>query len=206
MKVYNKLTDVRIKLQEMNIKKTGKAPQFWYFELKDFLPATNKLFQLHKLSSFMNIDSNIAKLTIVCTEDGSQMDFSVPFANATLNGGAAGNPVQCMGSAVTYLTRYLWVAALNIIEDDTVDSNTGYVAPTKQQPVDASPTGFNQVQQHQYVQNRQEPLPPQGNGFNQPSSPTCPVCNSAMTLRSGSNGNFYGCTKYASGCKGTRAA
>lgn len=34
-------------------------------------------------------------------------------------------------------------------------------------------------------------------------APKCPKCGSAMKLRSGKHGDFWGCTKYMKGCRGT---
>ena len=34
--------------------------------------------------------------------------------------------------------------------------------------------------------------------------PNCPKCNSVMKLRMGTKGLFWGCTKFSSGCKGSR--
>lgn len=32
----------------------------------------------------------------------------------------------------------------------------------------------------------------------------CPNCNAAMVLRNGRRGEFYGCSRYSQGCRGTR--
>ncbi len=35
--------------------------------------------------------------------------------------------------------------------------------------------------------------------------PACPSCGDMMVLRNGSNGEFWGCSNYKKGCKGTRS-
>jgi hypothetical protein len=141
MKVYGKLAQARVKLQQSNLKKTGKGHGFVYFELGDFLPRINEIFNELKLSSFTSITSETAKMTIADAEDGSTMTFEVPFANFKGDDKRKLQEVQELGGSITYLTRYLWVLALNIIEPDTVDrdkqatSNTTQTQQVKQEPV-----------------------------------------------------------------------
>jgi hypothetical protein len=121
MKVYGALSKARVMLQKSALKKTGKGHGFTYFELGDFLPRVNDIFDELKLSSFTHITEEGAKMVIVSSEDGSMAEFEVPFAN--FKGDAKRNlqEVQEMGGTITYLTRYLWVQALNIVEPDRVD-------------------------------------------------------------------------------------
>jgi hypothetical protein len=62
-------------------------------------------------------------MTIVDVENPTdRIVISSPMAEAQLKGC---HPVQNLGASQTYLRRYLWVAALEIIEHDAVDSSPG---------------------------------------------------------------------------------
>ena len=122
MKVYKKLAQAREMLQESGLKKTGKGYGFSYFELSDFLPRTNEIFAELGLASFTTITIETAKMTICDAEDGSTMTFEIPFANFKSDEKRALQEVQELGGSVTYMTRYLWVQVMNIVEPDSIDS------------------------------------------------------------------------------------
>lgn len=124
MSVYAKLQAVRVELQKTKLKKTGKNKHigFEYFELGDFLPTVMELFLKHKLSSNFSILGDTATLTVVDIEDSSQATFTTPTASATL---VKATPVQELGAMHTYIRRYLYVNALEIIENDVVDQVIG---------------------------------------------------------------------------------
>lgn len=125
--VYQRLQLCRTELQKKNLKKSGnnKFAGFNYFELSDFLPAINDLFKEHGLSSLFNIyeDKNIATLTIINTDNvEDKIEFQTPLAEANIKGCA---PIQSLGGVHTYLRRYLYMNALEIVESDMFDSKTG---------------------------------------------------------------------------------
>lgn len=124
MSVYAKLQAVRVELQGTKLKKTGKNKHigFEYFELGDFLPTVMALFLKNKLSSNFSILENTATLTVVDLEDNTQAIFTTPTASATL---VKATPVQELGAMHTYIRRYLYVNALEIIENDVVDQVIG---------------------------------------------------------------------------------
>lgn len=122
MSVYGKLMMARVKLAKMNLKKTGenKFAGYKYFELGDFLPATMDIFVELGLASYISFDAEKATLTIIDLEDGSTLAISSPMADANLKGA---HPIQNLGAVQTYLRRYLWSAAMEIVEGDPVDSS-----------------------------------------------------------------------------------
>ena len=134
--VYEKLQQARIKLQATQLKKSGhnKYAGYQYFELGDFLPTINQIFAELKLCSTVSFDNETATLKIIDFETGGQIRFTSPMAEAQLKGC---HPVQNLGATQTYLRRYLWVAALEIVEHDALDATTGkkgdgpIVRPTK---------------------------------------------------------------------------
>jgi hypothetical protein len=121
MKVYGKLAQARKMLQDSNLKKTGKGYGFNYFELADFLPRTTEIFAQLNLASFTNISVDRAQMTIADGEDGSTIVFEIPFASFKSDDKRALQAVQELGGSITYLTRYLWVQVMNIVEPDDID-------------------------------------------------------------------------------------
>ena len=116
--VYEKLQKCRVLLGDKKITKSGKNSysKYEYFELKDFLPIVNKLFEENKLTSIFNLNKEEATLKIINIENISdEIIFSVPVADAQI---AGCSPVQALGGQITYLRRYLYINALEIAEND----------------------------------------------------------------------------------------
>ena len=132
--VYQKLQQARIKLQSTQLKKSGhnKFAGYQYFELGDFLPTINQIFAELKLCSTVSFDENTATLKIFDHEFGGLIRFTSPMAEAQLKGC---HPVQNLGATQTYLRRYLYVLALEIVEHDSLDATTGSEAPKSSKPV-----------------------------------------------------------------------
>lgn len=126
--VYQKLQQARIKLQAMNLKKSGynSFANFKYFELADFLPSVNTIFAELGLCSVFSIYEDCAMLRIIDTETGGQIRFESPVAEA---GSGKAPPIQALGSMHTYLRRYLFLNALEITEHDAVDATIQKDAP-----------------------------------------------------------------------------
>ena len=125
MNVYSKLQTARVRLQESNLKKSGenKFAGFKYFELGDFLPSINKIFDELKLSSFINFTKEEAKLIIINSEKVDEtIEFTCPVVDLTLKGA---NAIQNLGGTQTYLRRYLYMNALEIVENDEFDAVIG---------------------------------------------------------------------------------
>ena len=134
MNIYEKLQIARIKLQEMKLKKSGlnKFANFSYYELADFLPQINKIFGEMKLFSKFDLLSEKATLTIIDTEkEGSQIIFESDKTEAILKGTTA---IQQLGATHTYLKRYLYLNALEIVENDFVDASIGKEAVKQVKP------------------------------------------------------------------------
>ncbi|ASQ48371.1 hypothetical protein BCB68_05170 [Leptotrichia sp. oral taxon 498] len=122
MNIYEKIQQARIELQEMNLKKSGfnKFANFKYYDLKDFLPEVNTLFNKLKLFSKFDLLEEKATLTIINAEKIDELVvFESPKAEITLKGQ---NALQMIGSTHTYLKRYCYLNALEIIEDDEVNA------------------------------------------------------------------------------------
>ena len=120
--VYRKLQTCRVELQNMELKKSGhnKFAGYRYFELGDFLPAVNTLFDIYGLAYSLQFDREMATMFIIDVETGSSIKFTCPMEQAILKGCM---PVQNLGASITYITRYLLVMALAISEHDAVDAS-----------------------------------------------------------------------------------
>ena len=120
-RVYSKLQKARVLLQELPLKKSGfnSYAGFKYFELADFLPDINVIFDNLGLCSVFTIHDDVATLRIFDSEFGGAILFRSPIADAA-SGKAP--PIQALGSMHTYLRRYLMLNALEITEHDAVDA------------------------------------------------------------------------------------
>lgn len=124
MSVHKKLMQARLKLQATKLNKSGhnKFAGYFYFELGDFLPAIQDIFSELGLCGIISYHTDMAYLTITDLEDGSEVIISSPMSEANLKGC---HPVQNLGAVQTYVRRYLWVTAMEIVEHDALDATTG---------------------------------------------------------------------------------
>lgn len=123
-RVHKKLMQARIELQGRKLNKSGhnKFAGYNYFELGDFLPTVQQIFSDLGLCGVISYGKDEAWLTITDTEDGSSIAVCSPMSEANLKGC---HPVQNLGAVQTYVRRYLWVTAMEIVEHDALDSTTG---------------------------------------------------------------------------------
>ena len=112
----------RIRLLHTKLKKTGlnKFAGYSYFELGDFLPEIQLIFNELDLCGVVSYDVSYATLTITDMEDGTVIVITSPMAAAELKGA---HPIQNLGAVETYQRRYLWMTALEIVEHDVIDSS-----------------------------------------------------------------------------------
>ena len=124
MSVYKKLADARVAFHKLQLKKTGhnKFAGYYYFELADFLIPAINVFAEHGLLAVVSFSQDIATMTIHDVDGGESITITSPMGSAALKGC---HEVQNIGAVETYQRRYLWVAALEIVEHDALDSTTG---------------------------------------------------------------------------------
>jgi hypothetical protein len=124
MSVYTKLNEARFKFHSMELKKSGhnKFSGYYYFELGDFLVPAMQVFRDVGLCAVVSFTADVASMTIIDTEDNSQIVITSPMGSAALKGC---HDVQNVGAVETYQRRYLWVAALEIVEHDAIDAGAG---------------------------------------------------------------------------------
>lgn len=132
MNVFEKLQQARVQLQNANLKKSGKNAfsGFTYFELADFLPTVNAIFNDLKLFSNFSIENSTAILTVINSEKSDELTrFTMPTAELQLKGCTA---IQALGGVNTYCKRYLYLNALEIVESDLLDARAGQLEEKKQ--------------------------------------------------------------------------
>lgn len=132
MSVHKKLMQARIKLQSIELKKSGqnKFAGFSYFELGDFLPAVQSIFAEVGLCGVVSYSNEYATLKIFDVDQPSDpIVILSPMAELVLKGT---HPIQNMGAIQTYQRRYLWMTALEIVEHDQLDATVG--EPVKAEP------------------------------------------------------------------------
>ncbi len=154
MNVYQKLNEARDLFHQAPLKKSGhnKFAGYSYFELGDFVVPVLEIFKRVGLTSIISFKQDEATMQIINTDKPDEVVIiTTPMSEAHLKGC---HPVQNLGAVQSYLRRYLWVAAMEIVEHDTLDSTTGdktkEVAPAQTKKV---------------VANRYEELDPKGELF-----------------------------------------
>jgi len=125
MNVYTKLNHARERFHSRQLKKSGhnKFANYYYFELGDFVIPALEIFKDVGLTSVISFTKDYADMRIVNTDKPDEsITITSPMSTAALKGC---HEVQNLGAVQTYLRRYLWVAALEIVEHDALDATTG---------------------------------------------------------------------------------
>jgi hypothetical protein len=130
MNVYQKINAARDKFHSQELKKSGhnKFAGYQYFELGDFVVPALSIFKEVGLTSVISFGADQATMQIINTDKPEESIYiTSPMSEANLKGC---HPVQNLGAVQTYTRRYLWVAALEIVEHDAIDS-----APAKEKVI-----------------------------------------------------------------------
>jgi predicted hydrocarbon binding protein len=124
LNVLKKLIDSRVALQHKSLNKSGhnKFAGYKYFELADFLPTVQQIFQEKGLVDVISFTETLATMIVFDIEDGSSVSFTSPMGSANLKGC---HEVQNIGAVESYQRRYLYTTALAIVENDVLDAVTG---------------------------------------------------------------------------------
>ena len=157
MSVHKKLMAARVKLLSTEMKKSGqnKFAGYSYFELGDFIPHVQTIFNDLGLCGVVSFTHSHAELTITDVEDGTIIVVSTPMAEANLKGA---HPIQNLGAVLSYQRRYLWMAAMELVEGDAVDSAPPVEAP-KAEP---KPSPVQPLKPPvKPVKGKVDPIPPQ---------------------------------------------
>lgn len=137
MNVYKKLQAARAKLHKTPLGKSGKNSfaKFNYFELSDFLPEVTEIFNDLGLCEVINFNTDTATLTIHDADSDGQIVFTTPLVYADMG---KVQSIQNLGATHTYIRRYLYLLAMNVLENDVVDAAEPK-APFVKAPVKVEP-------------------------------------------------------------------
>ena len=123
--IYTKLMEVRVNFHKLELKKSGlnKFAGFKYYELSDFLVPATKLLQEANLCPIITFNNELATMTLINGDNPEeQIIFTSPMRELELKGT---NAIQNLGGIQTYLTRYLYIQLMNLVETDLFDSTSG---------------------------------------------------------------------------------
>lgn len=143
MNIYQKLSKCRLDLQKEKLKKSGvnKFAGYNYYELADFLPAINELFDKVGLCAVISFGTDVALMTITdMDKPEDNIMITSPMAGAELKGC---HPIQNLGATETYTRRYLYMTALEIVEQDALDSSEPIIKATAKATQTQTQTGDN---------------------------------------------------------------
>ena len=132
MNIYQKLNTAREQFHQEKMEKSGQNTfaKYDYFTLSDFLKPALKIMSANGLCATVSFTTDIATMTIVNVEKTDEtIAITSPMGSALLKGC---HEVQNIGAVETYQRRYLWMTALEIIEQDALDegAETEKKAPT----------------------------------------------------------------------------
>lgn len=125
LNVYQRLNKAREAFHQSKLKKSGhnKFANYFYFELGDFIIPALNIFQTFGLTSVISFGKELAEMRIINNDKPEEVIvITSPMSTAALKGC---HEVQNLGAVETYIRRYLWVAALEIVEHDALDATTG---------------------------------------------------------------------------------
>lgn len=130
MNVRQKLAKARLYFLNQKVTKSGKNMhlEFKYFELEDIVPPAIRIFARVGLTTNIEFTDTTATMNVFNADNSEEapIAFSVPYREVKPIVSNAGkevtNPMQALGSSITYLRRYLWMAVLDITEPDDIDA------------------------------------------------------------------------------------
>lgn len=134
--IFKKLAEARVLIRGMMGTKSGfnKYANYRYFELEDIIPPMLKVFNLVGLIGIeghedaqihpengIQLKPEFYTLKIYNTDNlnDKPIIFTKKYADAATKGQL---PIQAIGSESTYMRRYLWLDALEIVENDATDA------------------------------------------------------------------------------------
>ena len=143
MNVYAKLIEARKRFRDAGIKKTGvnRYAEFKYFTLDDIIPAKQEIFRDLGLADVISFSADGARLTIYNVDD--PCDQIMFMSQLAPDESLIKNPIQKVGAIQTYVRRYLYLLALDIIESDGIEATTDKPDPESDEPPKAEPKKSN---------------------------------------------------------------
>lgn len=144
--IYQKINNIKQDFLKSNVKKSGKNKNagFEYFELVDFMPTLVELMNKYKVYSFISFTEKEATITLINVEKAEEkviitspvVDFKSYKYEKDTKGNYTGNviedltnmnSIQKMGAIQTYIRRYLYLIAFDIVEPELFDNLSGEI-------------------------------------------------------------------------------
>ena len=122
MNVYEKLATARVEFQNRKPKMSGKNTYagYSYFELSDILPVINQIGKEIGFVTVVSFTKDTGSLLFIDSEKPADViGFESPMSTASLKGC---HEVQNLGAVETYIKRYLYQNAFEIVESDALNS------------------------------------------------------------------------------------
>ena len=120
MNIYEKINEARVRFQDLKIKMGGENTfsHYKYYELSDILPNLNKICKELEINNLISFGVDLATMTITDTVSLDHVTVTSPMSSAKLKGC---HEVQNLGAVETYIRRYLYQTAYEIIESDVLN-------------------------------------------------------------------------------------
>lgn len=124
LNLRQKLARIRVEFSKSNIKKSGenKYVGFKYFELCDIVPTALELFAKYDVTLDFNMTDTHVEGTLYDNSNSDTAPITFVFPKKEFVPLKGMNVIQALGSEITYYRRYLYNIALDIVENDIIDS------------------------------------------------------------------------------------
>lgn len=128
--IYEKLSEIQFQLLQTPLPKTGKNKHNGaeYYQLQDILPAVKIACKQHNCGTYTNFPFDTenmmyrAELHFRDFDSKEEIVFEIQYPElAQLNNGM--NIAQSEGAYITYLRKYLYLNAFDLIERDIIDAS-----------------------------------------------------------------------------------
>ena len=138
MNVYGKLIEARKRFLDAGVKKKGvnRYAEFKYFRLDEIIPTKQEIFREVGLADIITFGNEVATLTIYNVDNPDEsIDFMSQLAP---DESMIKNPIQKVGAIQTYVRRYLYLLALDIIESDGIEETTDKPVEVEEKPAETT--------------------------------------------------------------------
>ncbi len=136
MNVHERLLNARVEIANKDIRKTGinRYTEFTYFTLEDITPPILEVSNNWRIAVTMGVTGNAEYqefyADVVNLDNPNDMirltsPFMIPDPKFNDKGNALNARTQDVGSALTYMRRYLLMLTFDIIEGDALEVNHG---------------------------------------------------------------------------------
>ena len=124
LNLRQKLARIRVEFSKSNIKKSGenKYVGFKYFELCDIVPTALELFAKYDVTLDFNMTDTHVEGHLYDNSNTETEPITFTFPKREFSPMKGMNAIQALGSEITYYRRYLYNIALDIVENDIIDS------------------------------------------------------------------------------------